>query len=187
VILEGLGGSGSQVEYTSTTNPGFSTQEFHDYRLVIEPDADQGNAITARLFLDGNFNAPILTQFLQASFFDELRFGDSATFGNGVMDIDYLRFASLDSGIEGDFNGDGVVDAADYTTWRDNLGAAENGVVLGGNGSGGIVDQADCELWKTNFGNRASGAVTAVPEPTAVLLQLSGLLLLVCRRTRSLR
>ena len=126
-------------------------------------------------------------QFLQASFFDELRFGDSATFNNGVMDINYLRFASLASGIEGDFNGDGVVDAADYTTYRDNLGAAENGIVLGGNGSGGIVDQADYLLWKASFGGAAIGAVAAVPEPTAVLLQLSGMLFLACLWARPLR
>ena len=187
VILSGLGGSGSQVEYSSTTNPDFSTQDFHDYRLVIEPDPDQGNTITAQLFLDGDFSAPILTQFLQASFFDELRFGDSDTFNNGVMDINYLRFASLASGIEGDFNGDGVVDAADYTTYRDNLGAAENGIVLGGNGSGGIVDQADYLLWKASFGGAAIGAVAAVPEPTAVLLQLSGMLFLACLWARPLR
>ena len=80
-----------------------------------------------------------------------------------------------------------MVDAADYTTYRDNLGAAENGIVLGGNGSGGIVDQADYLLWKASFGGAAIGAVAAVPEPTAVLLQLSGMLFLACLWARPLR
>lgn len=85
-------------------------------------------------------------------------------------------------GLAGDFNGDEKVDAADYTTWRDNLGGSHN---LNGNGdetggSAGIVDQADYALWKTNFGNVGSGlggaAGAAVPEPTALWLAAVGLI-----------
>ncbi|QDU88895.1 hypothetical protein Pla175_22790 [Pirellulimonas nuda] len=65
-------------------------------------------------------------------------------------------------GPSGDFNGDGSVNAADYTTWRDGLGTT--------------FTQADYDVWKSNFGaGPATGAVAAstVPEPaTAVLATL---------------
>jgi hypothetical protein len=82
-------------------------------------------------------------------------------------------------GLAGDFNGDGVVDAADYTTWRDHLGSSFN---LHGNGdetggSAGLVDQADYTLWKANFGHTGSGSGAglgqrAVPEPGSLVLAL---------------
>ena len=34
----------------------------------------------------------------------------------------YLSLSQIRQGLPGDFNGDGVVDAADYTVWRDNVG-----------------------------------------------------------------
>lgn len=83
--------------------------------------------------------------------------------------------------LPGDFNGDGLVDAADYTLWRDNLGGAFD---LAGNGdesgaSQGLVDQQDYLLWRANFGasSAAPGAAPA-PEPAAMVLLLaaSGLL-----------
>ncbi len=66
----------------------------------------------------------------------------------------------------GDFNNDGAVNLADYVVWRNNLGAAEDGVVLQGNGDGGLVDSSDYQLWKTHYGSAATlVASTPVPEP----------------------
>ena len=75
----------------------------------------------------------------------------------------------------GDFNGDGVGDAADYTIYMDNLGG--DSAVLGGNGSGAsTVGQADYLLWKSSFGNTSgSGSSAAIPEPAALLLALLAL------------
>jgi len=56
----------------------------------------------------------------------------------------------------GDYNGDGVVGAADFTVWRDHLGQA---VEMNTNGDGngdGEVDWADYEVWKWNFGSSSS-------------------------------
>lgn len=94
-------------------------------------------------------------------------------------------------GLPGDYNDDDVVDAADYTVWRDNLGSNFD---LNGNGdeagaSLGLVDDADFEFWKLNFGDTAgagsgsAGAVdglNAVPEPTSWMVAIS--LALVCQR-----
>jgi hypothetical protein len=61
----------------------------------------------------------------------------------------------------GDFNGDGIVDAADYVVWRKTPGTP-----------------ADYDVWKTTFGENVGGgsnASTAVPEPAAWLLASLGL------------
>ena len=63
----------------------------------------------------------------------------------------------------GDFNGDHIVDAADYVSWRKN-----NGTPGGYN------------AWRRNFGNAVPsggptlGGSAAVPEPSTVLLVLLG-------------
>lgn len=115
------------------------------------------------------------------------------------IDTDILGFEFLfppaDS-VDGDFNGDGTVNLADYTVWRDNLGAADESAI-GGNGDGmNGVDAADYQLWKDNFGMSLSDSggipdvrtgvvkfvsapplvgLSAVPEPgTMVLTLLSG-------------
>ena len=86
---------------------------------------------------------------------------------------------AMAGGVAGDFNGNGVVDAADYTVWRDHLGAADESSLMGnGDGMNG-VDAGDYNLWKTNFGMTAgSGAASAgaVPEPCAAVLMVFGLM-----------
>ncbi|MCA9188726.1 MAG: dockerin type I repeat-containing protein, partial [Planctomycetales bacterium] len=43
--------------------------------------------------------------------------------------------------VEGDYNGNGIVDAADYTVWKDTFGSSDD-LIADGNGNG-IVDAAD--------------------------------------------
>lgn len=85
----------------------------------------------------------------------------------------FVKYINVpDLGLTGDYNGDGTVNIADYTVWRDNLGADES--VLQGPGDGsGTVDAGDYTEWKNNFGAvaPAAGALVGtarVPEPTAV-------------------
>jgi len=112
---------------------------------------------------------------------DNLGNNSLALNGNGsgaatVVQADYdlwkENFGRPGAGI-GDFNSDGVIDAADFTVWQDNLGLSAS--ALNGNGSGEVtVVQADYLLWKTNFEALASGSegTAAVPEPTTLLLAL---------------
>ncbi|MEN1680560.1 MAG: hypothetical protein AAGJ46_13305 [Planctomycetota bacterium] len=66
----------------------------------------------------------------------------------------------------GDFNGDNVIDMADFTVWRDNLGNNVGIPGIAGDGNfDGVVDLADYELWKTNFGMMGTQAMQPIPEP----------------------
>jgi len=87
--------------------------------------------------------------------------------------------------LAGDFNNDGVVNAADYTVWRNHLGAlSEADINNRGDGQNG-VDQADYAVWKQHFGDSAEGfggLVGAVPEPACVMLLLPILIATILSR-----
>lgn len=78
-------------------------------------------------------------------------------------------------GLPGDFNGDSVVDAADYTVWRDNLGSS---TTLPGDPTPGAVTAADHAVWAANYGASAPPAALAlaatVPEPGTLGLLFGG-------------
>jgi formylglycine-generating enzyme required for sulfatase activity len=105
-----------------------------------------------------------------------------------------LRIASpAPPGLAGDYNDDGAVDAADYTTWRDNLGAADE-TSLSGNGDGmNGVDVGDYTRWKNNFGSTTGASLPpatntdAVPEPATLWLLILTAALGLCQRPRGYR
>ncbi|MGD9632892.1 MAG: hypothetical protein AB7G28_10230 [Pirellulales bacterium] len=74
--------------------------------------------------------------------------------------------------LPGDFNDDGLVDAADYTRWRDTFGQSVTYFAGADADGNGLVDQADFETWLTNFTFPPEGAA-AVPEPAALALALA--------------
>ena len=73
----------------------------------------------------------------------------------------------------GDYNDDGIVDAADYTVWRNNLGTADP--AADGDRSG-MVDEQDFIIWKRTYGEEimmgGGGGSMAVPEPAGLALAL---------------
>ncbi|HEX4413062.1 MAG TPA: matrixin family metalloprotease [Lacipirellulaceae bacterium] len=80
--------------------------------------------------------------------------------------------------LPGDYNRDGVVNAADYAVWRNSLGQSlAAGTGADGNGDG-LVNQADYDLWRNHFGDTLGGGsalgsqIAAVPEPSPVAFGL---------------
>jgi PEP-CTERM motif len=92
--------------------------------------------------------------------------------------MDVIGYDAAVPPLSGDYSGNDVVDAADYTVWRDTLGSTTdlraNGDITGA--SAGKIDQADYTIWKTNFGNHSgagAGANSPVPEPATLVLLMS--------------
>lgn len=103
--------------------------------------------------------------------------------GASTLDIDFTTEvrSNLQFGVPtGDYNADGVVDAEDYTVWRDANGTSVT-PLSGADGNGdGQVDQADRLVWAGNYGLTLAAALggpsalgaTAIPEPAAAFLAL---------------
>jgi hypothetical protein len=76
-------------------------------------------------------------------------------------------------GFPGDFNRDGLVDAADYVVWRNGLGTQ--------------YSQADYDVWRANFGRTRTSSLTtdrAIPEPASFIPLLLGFVAtFLCRIT----
>jgi hypothetical protein len=100
--------------------------------------------------------------------------------------------------IAGDYNGNGIVESNDYTTWRQSFGSTTN---LGADGNlNGVVDAADYTVWRKNLGlsiavvgsqAEGSGGLQIggiVPEPHAVaVLVVAAMATALIRRERARR
>jgi len=89
--------------------------------------------------------------------------------GQGIL-FNEITVQLVAAALEGDFNRDGHVDAADYVAWRKGL------------------TQADYNSWRTNFGRSSmtgggGNSPDVVPEPMS-LIQLSFVTLLIIQRRR---
>ena len=88
---------------------------------------------------------------------------------------DQYMSISYSSAVEGDFDGDGKVNASDYIVWRDNLGSP--------------FTMADYNLWRGRFGKGGAGAGvgggSAVPEPATAGFILMAMLAGLSVRRRS--
>ncbi len=76
--------------------------------------------------------------------------------------------------LAGDYNDDGIVNLADYTVWRDNVGQTGSGLAADGN-SDEVVDKWDYELWKANHsddGSMPASLTAQVPEPMSIALAI---------------
>jgi T5SS/PEP-CTERM-associated repeat protein len=134
--------------------------------------------IAGGVLLDGALDASLLNDFMPnaGDVFEILTAagGISGEFGSIMLpalsgdlfwtidyDADSVKLEVAAPGLEGDFNGDGSVDAADYVVWRKNDGT-----------------QAGYDAWQANFGATAGGGTgqvsgtqhVAVPEPGTLLL-----------------
>ena len=96
----------------------------------------------------------------------------------GQMLQGVVKLGTLPSpvGVPGDYNGNGVVDAADYVLWRKG-GPLQNEVATIGS-----VTPEDYTAWRARFGNTSGSGSSAmvnseVPEPTTLT---SAVLVLVC-------
>jgi hypothetical protein len=94
--------------------------------------------------------------------------------GATVVAVDGIAFRP-NPVVPGDYNKNGVVDAADYPLWRKGDLAAD------GTGPGGVpdgvVNSLDYTFWRARFGNTSGSglAASAVPEPCVLSVLMIGI------------
>jgi hypothetical protein len=131
--------------------------------------------------------------------FDVLDFGqflggftdfELPSLGSGLSwDVDSLSInGSIAIELLGDYNVNGIIDAADYVIWRKSVN--QHGVDLPADGNHDrVVDTADYSIWRSRFGSRTvSGMNTsAIPELKTVNLFTACLLIIVICGFRTFR
>lgn len=128
--------------------------------------------------------------FTDASQFNASNPGEPILIGATANDA--LTFTVIGN-LPGDYNNDEVVDAADYTVWRDRLGSMGSpGIPADGSGPiegipDGVVDQFDYTFWKSQFGASSNAALVSglaiqVPEADTLGLFLLGAMALILAR-----
>ncbi len=135
--------------------------EWHEYRWFLDHDDDweawlgSGNGVIEGL------NVSI----------DSIQFRGSSDAQIYLDSIFWDPNLVFEPRFSGDYNEDGIVDAADYTVWRDSQGATGSGLAADGDDNG-VVNLDDYDLWVTNYGNVISSPAAArtVPEPNTFFL-----------------
>jgi hypothetical protein len=97
--------------------------------------------------------------------------------GSGVAPINY-----------GDYNNDGIVDAADYAAYRKYLNDFQTdttNIILNDFSPGWVMDE-DYPVWRNAFGTTSAGGANSsvVPEPACCVLGVFGMALGLIRRSR---
>ncbi len=151
----------------------------------VQDVADQGYAQLGA-GIDEAIGALLLGGILQPSG----TYGSSLSGANFTFDEYFAGTGMLSVGppvFAGDYNDDGLVDAADYTVWRDNVGQPPG--TLPNDNTGVTIGDDQYNLWKSNFGNAEAGSGSgqganggAVPEPSSIALLLLGVAALASRR-----
>lgn len=165
---------------TNTRNPLLTVTPFADQVLAFEADAgfdganpatlDDAGVAAAISFVDVDGTTPFTTAGSDTGVYD-FSFDpvNEVLYVSDNVNGEVYVFGELiiPSGADGDYNNDGVVDAADYTVYRDNLGTSRT---LPNDTTPGMVSSpGDYNVWASNYG-ASVGRATAVPEPASVLL-----------------
>ena len=88
--------------------------------------------------------------------------------------VGYSLVTEIGPTLVGDYNDDGIVDAADYVVWRKNLGMMTT-LPNRDTANGGAISMDDFDSWRENFGNtalRRGRNSVSTPEPDTFILAI---------------
>lgn len=182
---------GAEYTFSIDLAPGFENASQDGFVQILR--ASDGQLLAETTF-DAVFSSSSTTSTQSVSYTatgDDLgsrirvRFGadsggsGTSAFSNPVLEV-------MRQILAGDYNNDGVVDAGDYTVWRDSVGSTSGPLAADGDNDGD-VDLDDYNLWRNNYGattaNPTPQQSATVPEPsTAVSCGVIVLLASVRRR-----
>jgi hypothetical protein len=165
LVTQDFGTSGDVRYVTGVVYEDLNANNFYDLgegRSGVRVDVG-GSAYFALSSSSGGYSVPVPMDGSYSVAFSGGGFESFTTtatiVGGRNVKVDYLA-AELAS-LPGDFNHDHVVDAADFTVWRDGLGSQ--------------YTPADYLDWKSHFGQTSGGGTgaggsAAVPEPASSTL-----------------
>lgn len=171
-----------------TTGNDFPERDPSSYKIygtnaaILSGENSQGTSEAWTLVAEGTLTLPA----------DRFTAGDVVTFANTTAYASYkvifptVKDAALSTAMQiggiqlfdnaaasnADFDGNGIVDGADFLKWQRGLGLTGQTNNQNGDANGdGNVNADDLAIWKTKFGGPgATAAAGAVPEPTSVAL-----------------
>jgi hypothetical protein len=105
---------------------------------------------------------------------------------NRVLTVSEIQMLQAQLYPQGDYNRSGTVDTADYLIWRKQVGNIVPACSGADANCNAFVENAEYQPWRNNFGRVGSSSASAlgteygelmanVPEPTSLLLGVSGL------------
>jgi hypothetical protein len=157
-----------------------------------EDDVQEGKKSVIRRYEYYAYTGPYTDENEPLSSWDEI--GDPPANELGQFIAANMVAANLEAPArtKGDYNGDGMVDAADYVMWRKHHGSEVDHHADGNDD--GMVDDDDYGVWNGAFGNNLNGgggpgpggavvAGAAIPEPTVIGMALIGFAFLLAGRT----
>jgi hypothetical protein len=180
---------------------------------IVEASNGQGESSRARIFVYDMTNPALPlaqrkigeatalpftpggpNQFINGNSVGQVKFGEingnvaeifSMSTNNGIQKFTLTLDPIVTPVDDADFNGDLVVDGADFLIWQRGFGLSAQPDKSTGDADGdGNVNDADLTAWKLQFGTVITPPtpVNAVPEPTAIALALAGLACLAVSR-----
>jgi hypothetical protein len=103
-----------------------------------------------------------------------LQIKGTTTAGTGGTRLNGFELSIATPGVDGDYNDNGIVDAADYVIWRENLGTSNP---LPHDPTGGTIGTQQYNTWRAHFGQSAGSGSgldgSAVPEPALPILLIT--------------
>lgn len=177
--------------------PNEELTDWHEFWITVQklPSPVDGNTHEVKVYLDGSLEPQVFQVIMGL----ENEFGTGSNLGMGLssgsragaFDVDFFAYKegvhvpTNPAGTPGDYNDDGIVDAADYVTWRKSVGLLST--LPNDPNAGTTIDEDQYNTWRTNFGSSSPGSGSAVPEPSAFtfLLVASAIKLLLIRRVSS--
>lgn len=141
-----------------------------DFVVTLDSNFTPTAGMSFPIFTAGSITGTPNFDFSAATLPSGLAWG--VAFGPGSLGLTVLSTPVL----AGDYSNDGIVNAADYTSWRDNVGASAG--TLPNDPAGGVIGPAQYTQWAQNYGATGSMSATAlstsVPEPaSAVILAIA--------------